>query len=169
MADDPVLVRAEQAFLQGELWRAKEILQGAVRARSYDQDLYERFGIVLLKMGDLLEAGKYLFLSGKRDPIYEKSISLFLGRFARANPLQLYSIFPRGARLQRRDDYPEPVKAELSRLGAPELLPAPHKVVVQPPVKIAAELRALSCFIVAALIIGLSVLGVTHIVQWFGR
>ena len=168
MAVDSLFVRAEQAFHQGELWRAKEILQGGIRARSYDPDLYERFGMVLLKMGDLLEAGKYLFLCGKREPAFEKSIALFLSRFARANPLQLYSAFPRGARLQRRDDYFAPVNAELERLGFPEELPAPHKMFIQAPVEIATEVRALVCFAVVAFVLGLAVLGVIHIVQWLG-
>ena len=166
MVIDSLLLRAEQAFLHGELWRAKEILQGGIRAHGYDQVLYERYGLVLLKMGDLLEAGKYLFLSGRREPTYEKSISLFLGRFARANPLQLYSTFPRSARLQRRDDYPAPVNAELEQLGFPEELPAPHKVIVQAPVEIAAEVRTLSCFAIIVVVLGLSVRGIIHIVQW---
>jgi tetratricopeptide (TPR) repeat protein len=166
VATDSLVARAEQAFLQGKLWRAKEILQGGIRARSYDSDLYERYGNVLLKMGDLLEAGKYLFLCGKRELAYENAISLFLGRFARTNPLQLYSAFPRGARLQRRDDYPAPVNVELEKLGFPEVLPAPHEMITQEPAKVATEVRALSCL--AVVVFGLAVLGVIHIVQWLG-
>ena len=102
MAIDSMFDNAKQAARAGELWRAKEILQGGIRTWGYNQALFERLGLILLQMGDPLEAGKYLFLSGQRQASYEGPIALFLRRFSRAGPLQLYSTFPRAARLQRR-------------------------------------------------------------------
>ncbi|MDQ3686198.1 MAG: hypothetical protein M3430_11450 [Acidobacteriota bacterium] len=58
------LEKAERELAQGNLWRAKEILQGSVSDAGYNIELFEKYGIVLLKMGDLPEAGKFLFLSG---------------------------------------------------------------------------------------------------------
>ena len=46
----------------GELWRAKEILQGRIAGSSFDTDLYEQYGAVLLQTADLMAAGKYLYL-----------------------------------------------------------------------------------------------------------
>jgi hypothetical protein len=34
-------------------------------------------------MGDLVEAGKYLFLSGERKPEYEEAINIFVKRFTK--------------------------------------------------------------------------------------
>ncbi|GEM_PF-2206091 len=58
--------RADAAIAAGKLWRAREILQGNIALHGYDQHLFERYGQVLLQLGDAMEAGKYLFLSGDR-------------------------------------------------------------------------------------------------------
>ncbi len=68
MAVGSSLDRADQAVREGRLWRAKEILQGGMRSAGYDVVFFERLGVLLLRMGDLLEAGKFLFLSGRREP-----------------------------------------------------------------------------------------------------
>lgn len=169
MGVDSLLDRAEQAVRQGELWRAKEILRGAIPARGYDQALFERLGLVLLQMGDLLEAGKYLFLSGRRETSYETSISLFLRRYTRVRPLHLYFTFPRSARLARREDYPPPVNAELERLGLPEKLPAPtRKVVGRTDVSggLMGGLIGFGCLAVVAVVSVLAGLGVISAINW---
>jgi hypothetical protein len=172
MSADSLFDRAEQAVRQGKLWRAKEALQGGIRARGYDQELFERLGLVLLQMGDLVEAGRYLFLSGRRTPSYEDSISLYLRRFARANPLQLYRTFPRAARLKNRQDYPSPLNTELERLGVPEELPAPlRKSPGEKPGgtngKFVGNLVSYGCLAIIVVILGFAGLGIASIVQWF--
>ena len=72
------LEKAEKEIAQGNLWRAKEILQGSIPNAGYNVELFEKLGIVLLKMGDLPEAGKFLFLSGIRKPEYGQAIGIFL-------------------------------------------------------------------------------------------
>lgn len=86
------LEHAERELAQGRLWRAKEVLQGAI-SNGYDRELFERLGLVLLRMGDLCEAGRYLFLSGRREAAYQESIGLFLSRHQR-NPRALFAAFP---------------------------------------------------------------------------
>ena len=54
--------RVDRAIQRGEVWRAKEILRGNIRVRGYDVDLYEQYGRLLLDIGEMSEAGKYLFL-----------------------------------------------------------------------------------------------------------
>jgi hypothetical protein len=112
-------VRVEREIQAGRIWRAKEILQGTIATSSYDPALFERYGQLLLGMGDTVEAGKYLFLSGVRKPEYEEAISLFVDRFARKNPSHLHATFPTSARLVTRDAYPPVVAQELARLNVP--------------------------------------------------
>ena len=54
--------RVDEAIEQGETWRAKEILRGNIGSGSYDSLLYERYGLLLMELGELVEAGKYLVL-----------------------------------------------------------------------------------------------------------
>jgi hypothetical protein len=162
---EAILTRAEQAVHRGQLWRAKEILQGTIRSRRYDPVMFERLGTVLLQMGDLPEAGKYLFLCGRREAAYNEAIALFLRRFRRTRPLQLYSAFPRAARLAHRGDYPPSVETELEQLGLPELLPAPRRR-LDTATRLDAPLVGVGCFAGVILILGLAVVGAISLVQW---
>ncbi len=114
--------KAEREISNGKLWRAREILQGSIPNIGYDCRLFEKLGVVLLKMGDLPEAGRFLFLSGQRAPEYEQAISLFLYKHRRNSPLELFHAFPRTARLATLESYPQNVGLELKRFGFPELL-----------------------------------------------
>jgi hypothetical protein len=112
--------RAASEVASGRLWRAKELLRAAAAQSDYDADLYEQFGTVLLAMGDNLEAGRWLFLSGRRDAEYEPAIALFLERHSRHGGVRLYASFPAGARLGGPSHYPPPLCDELRELGVPE-------------------------------------------------
>ena len=120
--------RVNAAIAERKLWRAKEILQGNIGKSGYDCRLFERYGEVLARMGDLVEAGKYLFLSGERKPEHEEAIGLYLARFTRNGPAHLLSTFPKAARLARLADYPEAVRRALEELRASDslLARAPH-------------------------------------------
>ena len=119
MADAETLYdRVDDAIQRSEVWRAKEILRGNVRLRGYDVDLYERCGRLLLDIGETSEAGKYLFLSGRRSPNYEKAISVNLERHV-PNPEHMYFTFPRAARLNDIDEYPEGVRRTLESIDFP--------------------------------------------------
>jgi len=118
MARKPDLYeRVDDAIAEGKLWRAKEMLQGNIGTRGYDTKLFDRYGQVLLAMGDLVEAGRYLFLSGERKPDYEEAIGLYLARHTRKDPRNLLGTFPQPARLQKLDAYPEAVRRALEDLG----------------------------------------------------
>lgn len=100
----------------GRLWRAKEILQGRLRTAGYDAALYERYGNVLRQMGDLPEAGKYLFLSGTRRPEYRESIRIYLDRHGKTLRT-LHDTFPACVRRTGAASYPEGVLTDLQAAG----------------------------------------------------
>jgi hypothetical protein len=116
-----VIEKADREIAKGKLWRAKEILQGAIGHAGYETEIYEKLGLVLLRMQDLAEAGKYLFLSGARKPEYLEPIEIFIGRYQK-KPHNLYNQFPRSARLAKIEDYPPAVADALRALNFPEIL-----------------------------------------------
>lgn len=118
---DTLYDRVDDAIARGELWRAKEILRGNIRLRGYDVDLYERYGRLLLDIGEMSEAGKYLFLSGRGSSEYEAAISMYLERHV-PNPEHMYFSFPRAARLNDIDGYPEEVRRTLESIDFPVAL-----------------------------------------------
>ncbi len=132
MKRNPFFEHVEPFIKAGQLWRAKESLQGSIGTSSYHQhpELYEAYGRVLLQMGDSVEAGKYLFLSGRREAEYAEAIELYLNRHGRNGWSQLYSSFPKRARLPQLEDYPEPIAEELRRLQSPEALSESQAIAV---------------------------------------
>src|SRR5437588_10799902 len=104
MSPDP-WDRAVRELDAGRLWRAKEILQGAVGTSGYEPGLYERYGQVLLRMGDNVEAGKYLFLSRVQNAGYEGAITLFVNRYKLKNSAQPIFTFPVPAHYGRLHTY----------------------------------------------------------------
>jgi hypothetical protein len=114
------MVRVDQAVSEGKLWKAKEILQGNIAATRFDPALYEKYATVLLEMGDLVEAGKYIFLAGNNKPEYIHAKELYLSRYAKSGWQNLYGTFPSWAKLLDLSEYPESVADELRRLGYPE-------------------------------------------------
>jgi hypothetical protein len=119
--------RVDDEIKAGRLWRARERLSGVLQHRIYDPDLCEEMGYVLLLMNDLPEAGKYLFLSGKRKPEYEEAIEIFLQRHGRHGWKQLASQFPKRLQNLRLDQFPQSVQDQLHMQGMPpesgEMLP----------------------------------------------
>lgn len=108
--------RAREEIERGRLWRAKEILRGNITARGYDRELYEEYGRLLRELGDELEAGKYLFLSGTSSNEYLPAIRLYLSRVG-ASAEMLRSTFPGAARDLRLEYYPQNVRDELQKRG----------------------------------------------------
>lgn len=120
MSSESTIQKAQQAVTAGELWRAKEILQGRIGAQGFDVAVYEAYGDLLRGMGDTLEAGKYLFLSGVRTPHYKEAIELFLTRHARTDIRQLHRSFPNGMRATAWEILPVVVRDELAARGYSE-------------------------------------------------
>ena len=128
------LQRAEEEARAGRLWRAKEILSGYIPNVGYSPETFAAYGRVLLRMHDLKEAGKYLFLSGLATREENEAVELFLDKL-RGKPCGwIHSQFPGAARKEMLADYPERVQEELQRLGFPadfrhdeSIIPAPVK------------------------------------------
>ena len=108
-----------EALAAGKLWRAKEILSGRIASQPFSPDLYEQFGALLLRMGDDLAAGKFLFLSGVRRPEYDTAIQLFVSRQSRGGWRSLVASFPNRARRCAATDLPQVVQEELAALSVP--------------------------------------------------
>jgi hypothetical protein len=111
--------KVQAALSDGNLARAREILWGRIRSNGFSVSLYEQLGVVLLRMGDASEAGKFLFLSGKRAPEYDEAIALFLRRYSRPGWRSLVESFPRRVKRGTWAALPSNVRVELEAAGVP--------------------------------------------------
>jgi len=111
--------RAQAAIEAGQMWRAKEILQSRLVNADLAPRSYEQYGAILLAMGDLMIAGRYLFASGARRPEYDVAIDLFLQRYSRAGRQGLMDVLPTHARYLPSDQLPTAVAQTLEQLPAP--------------------------------------------------
>ena len=106
-----------RAIRNDEHWKAKERLQGKLSQNAYDPDLFESYGYVLLAMRDTMEAGKYLFLSGVREPDYLAAIEAYLSRYSNRDIRHIYHTFPKAAQAAPFAAYPKTVIDELAARG----------------------------------------------------
>jgi hypothetical protein len=165
---DDILNRVQAAVRKGEVWRAKEILRGNIRNSGFSPRLYGCYGKLLLELGEKHEAGKYLFLSGERDEEYQEAISLFLDRQRRNPPNDIVLRLPRGARLRKVAEYPEPLRSDLKRFGAGGRLPVPDSGPRERdpgPSGLVQRLAPFGCFVVAAAIVVLTIVGFLTVVD----
>jgi hypothetical protein len=116
----PILERIDAEIADGRPWRAKEILRGRLAGVWPGPVVSERYGQLLASMGDHLEAGKFLFLSGVREPQYEGHIALFLRRYTRSGPDNLVAQFPKSFRRERFITLPPQLQNDLKALGVRE-------------------------------------------------
>lgn len=162
-----ILDKARHEVDQGNLWRAKEILQGAIRSESYDVELFEMMGMVLLRMGDLPEAGRFLFLSGVRRPEYLEAIEIFLSRHRRKKPDDFVYLVPRKARLKTVSEYPHEVAQVLREVGFPETFKFENgRVYTEQSWK--DRVGWLACGTIALVILALIILGVIKLREIIG-
>lgn len=110
----------QDAIRKNEHWRAKERLQGRLSQNIYDPELFESYGFVLLAMNDTVEAGKYLFLSGVRDPSYLPAIDAYLDRYSGKGMQHISHTFPKAAQSASFYSYPKTVIDELQARGFSE-------------------------------------------------
>lgn len=115
---DAILGRADEHVAAGRKWRAKEVLQGAIREHPTSPALLRAYGRLLDDLGDRVEAGKYLFLAGDRSDAALAAINLFFERFGRTHPNDLVAQFPGILRNQRLGQLPQVVLDELEVRGA---------------------------------------------------
>ena len=109
--------KAEKEIQKDNLWKAKEILQGNLKRLGYDKKLYKMYGYLLDQLGDRIEAGRYLFLSGQIQAEDSESVSLYLKRHTKKDPRYLLRTFPKAAQLKKIEEYPESVGKVLKELG----------------------------------------------------
>lgn len=117
MRDDTEL-KVRELVRSGEAWKAREILSGQIGQAKYDPDLYALYGELLLHLGDVYEAGKYLFLSGV--PFtgkHKEAVDVFLGRQAKKDASAFFSLMPRRFTEANIDEYPASVRALLNERG----------------------------------------------------
>ena len=167
-ASQDYLVRARREIEAGRLWRAKEILGGNLPTRGYDLTLYEAYGALLAQMGDTLEAGRFLFLSGTLDARYREPVELYLRRFGEQDWTHLVGTFPTAAKLPSIAEYPESVSKVLRSLGGTETVNIPAALSATKSQGITAG--DVGCifvllFIVASLIVGAIVI-VSFLTAW---
>lgn len=112
-----ILARVDVELSVGRGWRAKEILSGNIRAGLVSPEILERYGVLLESLGDRLEAGKYLYLSGVRRPEYEYPIALFLQRHSKLDGPALVSRLPNAVRRIPFNELPPAVQADLDARG----------------------------------------------------
>ncbi len=114
------LHRAKAEVEKGRLWRAKEIFHGSLSRESHvlEPEFLEAYGVLLNQLGDRFQAGKYLFLSGRRYEVYAEAISLFLDRNKRTHINDLIRQFPARIRRQGLRHLSENVRKELEIRGA---------------------------------------------------
>lgn len=157
------LAEADREIAAGNLWRAKEILHRSLKYSGYNIQLFEKLGIVLLKMNDLAEAGKYLFLSGVRKSEYEEAIGIFLKKYE-GKPHNLFHPLPRAAKLSKISDYPEAVADKLRELGFSDGLETVHGIT---PTSVGSDGKtALAIFIAVVLVIAvLIILGIVKLFE----
>jgi len=159
--------QADAEVAAGRLWRAKEVLRNAIT--SYDADLFESYGRILLQMQDLKEAGKWLFLSGRRQPEYGEAIATFLEWCGSRGAQKLYGSFPGCARLRFVREYPETLAVELQALGVPPEIPSSWGPRQEIPLqgKTLVGCVVVVCFLIASLIVG-GVVIVGWLWSWVG-
>ena len=114
-----IIARADAELSAGRPWRAKEILRGGISGRM-EPAILERYGRLLDSLGERVEAGKYLFLSGARLPEYAEAIALFKARTAKLRESALASQFPSALRRLRFDELPATLQRDLRELGVAE-------------------------------------------------
>ena len=114
-----ILESVEAEIRAGRTWRAKEILRGTISGGRVDPLVLERYGRLLDALGDRLEAGKYLFLSGARATEYDEPIRLFRQRYSRCSPRQLVTALPSAVRRLTFAELPTGLQDELRSLQVP--------------------------------------------------
>ena len=112
-----VLEKAEGEADAGRLWRAREILQGSIGNWPESPELLLAYGRVLMDLGDMVEAGKYLFISGTRGSEVDEAIGIFLERHGRGRLGDLLGQLPQSLRGPGLSKLPAVVRDDLEALG----------------------------------------------------
>ncbi len=165
MTVESTLRRVNAEIAEGRLWRGKEILSSSLSTYGYSREIFFEYAILLMKMGDEFEAGKYFLLSvDDPDSTQERVMTLFLQRFQHDTWQQLLSRFPRSACIDSREGYPMFLRNQLVRLQMPEaFLKEPETA---KPVGRYMRLLPIGCIVVVTAIAICSKVGGYTILKW---
>ncbi len=114
---EEIVRRAEAERAAGRIWRAKEILRGSIGSGRVEPVVLEAYGRLLESLGERVEAGRYLFASGVREPEYEETIALFKSRCS--DRRCALSRLPAALRRKGAAGLPATVLAELTAMNLP--------------------------------------------------
>ena len=158
MPVEETIAKARAAALDGDKYRAKEILRSSLGTYGFCPSLYKAYAELLLEMDDKLQAGRYFFFSvTELEDSQQQPVELFLKRHANEGYKSLLAAAPK-AEIRRLSDLPKFAQDTLRTLGAPEdLKPStPPKM-----------WSAVGCLLVAVLVlIGLVIIGLITVVKW---
>lgn len=158
--------RVEQIITDGELWRAKEILQSAIGERKYDTKLFRTYGKVLLNTQDKYLAGLYLFLSGSENQKDNESIQIFINR----NKKNILNAIPGWIRHIKQEDFPEPVQKILAKYKYEPVQPIMSlegkRIFPEPEPYTYSLLGNVSILLTFLFVLFLLVLGLWKLIEW---
>jgi len=162
-----LLAKAQAEIEAGRLWRAREKLQGAMRSYPADVRVLEAYGRLLDRLGDRVQAGKFLFLSGVRGPDVDEAIALFISRHGKGHLNSLTAQFPRAVRRVGLGAFPAVVMLELEQLGLPEAQVKEDSFdPVDPNFGVRQSLGVLGCGLVALVLLVAAVVGLATMFKW---
>lgn len=156
-----LLHRVENEIVNGRAWRAKEILRSTF-PKEFDPEHCEVYGRVLLQMDDLYEAGRYLFVSGGRNPEYQPAIEVFIERFLELKMKKRWAVLPGRIHHVVTQDWPATTVDDLKRLGVYEEVSDYQKVHARPSTflcRIRDYLIPIGCMALMVLILLLAIVG----------
>ena len=160
------LMRANKELQKGRIWRAKEILASSLPNYGFNAALYEQYANVLMQMGDELEAGRfYLLCVEQPDLNQQRAIDLFVTRHAKKSYRELLKLFPRAARFDRLDAYPQLAQEFLKSREAPEVFPFDPSSSVEANAAGSNHAFAIGCCVVGASGIFFALLGVFQLIK----
>lgn len=92
-----LLQRARAEIAAGQPWRARELLRGRITSarEPIPSSVLEAYGDLLDSLGDRVEAGKFLLLSGARTASNSEAVALYLSRTKKASGDVLISQLPK--------------------------------------------------------------------------
>lgn len=165
MTTPSLLDRVAAEIERGRAWKAKELLRGNIAAGRVDPEILEAYGQLLEALGDRVEAGKYLFLSGARTEASRDAISIFLARHRGRNGSDLIAQLPTAVRRRAFVDLPSAVQQDLRAMGvSPDQFGPETRHPTAPPAR---QRLALMAGLVAMAVLALATLvGLWTLVSW---
>jgi hypothetical protein len=160
-----IVARARAEEAAGRVWKAKDILRGRIGSGPVDAEVFDVYGLLLERMGDRFEAGKYLFLSGRRSPERAPAIEHFLTRQRGRHRADIWARLPSAVRAASFESLPPVVQQELTALGVRREAFGEKSQRTRPRMSIGDRLRMIGAVIVLAIFLVSLGLGVARLMS----